>query len=739
MTKKVKFSDDPKVKLITIEEFLSTYDYFKDGISKKHRWLDNTMPREDTTYFKIDKDKLVAVIYGHTLTNFGMEIDAKLELIQVARRDGKTEYESFDAEIDRLKNERKKFKQSKRLDDEILKTEKAKKKLPNYESNNDVVENKSFDDYLINTGYKISNYNFKEKYIVFDVETNGTRKSKDDLLSLSIYDPSTGICYNRYLPLDLQPVVLTGFVNGISEETLKCSTHITQDELDKIIEYFDLKNSILLSYSGGKGTFDSTFVINYCKRHNITGFENLKFKNIKEEVPQAPYGASGQLTKDNLCRMFQIDGVNSIHSGLNDCVLEWKLFEKLVEKPTFFIQNSLYRFNKEYVVPISYASKYPELFKHAGIQIPLIMGYHKKIFEYEFPKSALNSIRKFPTNITGITIENAINSLLNVKKQDNSRFLIENKKHLEFVGSLDNRIDEIPIITKDDGLIKTTDHQYDDYILEVNKVTKKIMSNLTPIIEFIKKNIFCNCDILSQELVISEDNKILALCDLSSKDNILEIKTTDIIEEDEYGCHILEYISQQLYYQSKGRNVYVLSVVFDKNYGFELLNSVSIKIFKVDLKKLDVTHKMKLKYFSSTILDVLIEDNSLTYDEISKKTGFSVRTVQNYVCELKNLGFIAREDKQNGVWRILKDLNGNAIPIDKQVKFKCRIVDYSDNYKKKIKEITDGQIICINYINSHTPVEYECLKCGHKWKIRPEHFMHRQKHGCPKCKAGRGK
>ena len=72
----------------------------------------------------------------------------------------------------------------------------------------------------------------KERYmqikdVVFDVETNGTRKSNDDLLSLSIYDPSTGLCYNRYFPLDLQPLILTGFIHGITDEMLADSTHIT--------------------------------------------------------------------------------------------------------------------------------------------------------------------------------------------------------------------------------------------------------------------------------------------------------------------------------------------------------------------------------------------------------------------------------------------------------------------------------------------------------------------------------
>lgn len=591
MPKMPIFSKDTKVKLVSVDEFLKTYDFFKGGISRSYRWKTDTVPQEDATYFKITEDKLIAIIYGYKYVNFGRDSKEKLETIQVALRDGKTEYQSFDAEIERLKKERSKYKRSKRLDAEIAETEKAKKRLPKFKKDKLVLEPKNFNDCIVDTGYRADPSKFKQKYVVFDVETNGTRKCSDDLLSLSIFDPFTGVCYNRFFPLDLQPLILTGYIHGITEDTLKGATHLTQLEMDQIIEYFGLKNSILLSYSGGQGTFDSSFVMNYCKRHEITGFEDLRFMNIKQAVPHAPFWAQGQLTKDNLCRIFGIEGVSEVHSGQNDCMLEWKLFEKLDGQPVFFIQDNLFRYHPEYILPVTYISQHPDLPRIAGIEIPNVLGHPRAIFEYEFPKSALESIKKFENNITGITIEHAINSMLGVKQQNNLRFLAENKSHLEFVGSLDNHLQEIQVIKEDDGTIRAKNPQDAVFVSGVNEVTQIIMGHLSSTVEFVREKIFRDSEILGQELVISPDRKVLAVCDLSSKDNILEIKTGKILCEGMDGKMVLTNSTvRQLYYERNGRGVYVMSLMFEEHYEKGLCRYITdglkIRIYQVELETL---------------------------------------------------------------------------------------------------------------------------------------------------------
>lgn len=392
---------DPKVSHISLAEFFKNYHYFSDIKIKDFYWGNNRTPCEYETYFKFTGNKLIAISYGYVWTNFGCDTKEKLESIQVAIRDGKTEYDLIELELSRLIEKQLKNKANKKLEKRISNIKKMRTMIPNFRKMEVNSSRKSFSEYLVDVGYKTEATRFNHKYVVFDVETNGTRKKNDDLLSLTIYNPFSGICYNRFFPLDMQPTVLTGFINGISDEQLDGATHITQEEMDELISYFDLKNSIVLSYSGGKGTFDPDFAVNYCKRHGVSGFENLMFENIKSVLPAAPFGSAGQLTKDNLCEMFGIEGISKMHSSISDCVLEWKLFEKLIGEPLFFVKNHLFRYNEKYIIPITYGLKRPELLRFAGAKFPSFEACANLIFQYHFPKSTLKHIKKFPTNITG--------------------------------------------------------------------------------------------------------------------------------------------------------------------------------------------------------------------------------------------------------------------------------------------------------------------------------------------------
>lgn len=579
-----RFSKDPKVDLFSIEDFLENNGYLC-GLTEKDLWKVNTTPKESEVYYKLTPNFLICIVYGFRKVNFGLDTKENLESIEVAYRDGKTEFELFD---NKIKEFQEKYRKSKELDEQIAELKKAKKLLPNYaEKTKPIV--KPFESYLSYTGYKTPKKSLKNKYLVFDVETNGFRKSNDDLLSLSIYDPTTGICYDRYFPLELQPLVLTGFIHNIDDETLANSSHMTQEEFDLLNDYFHLEDRILLSFSGGKGTFDYSFVKNYCKRRGILGFDNLKFENIKSKIPPAPFGTEGQLTKDNLCRMFGIEGVNKVHSSYNDCILEWKLFEKLETECVFFIDKHLFKYTPEYIIPCSYLFSNPNLAKYANIKVPNVQGKATELFRLKFPKRLLKKIKKFPMNITGITIEHGINSYLKAEKQDNLLFLAKNKSHLQYVGSLDSKIKEIPIITEDDGTVKAIKEEDKEYIKEVNAVTRTIVKHIKPVAKYLKKKIFKEGKIMTQELSISDDRKVLALCDLSDSKNVVEIKTKTILEEeyqDEYG-NIQNDLARQLYFQSKGRKTYVLSIKFDyhineiaKKFVFDGLN---VYLYKVDL------------------------------------------------------------------------------------------------------------------------------------------------------------
>ena len=584
-----KFSKDPKCSVITVEEFFENADYFTE-YEKLNLWNGKSKPSLCTSYYKFTHDLFIYICYGSTTCDFGMKWKEHLEQIIVSYRDGKTEYDLIKRKIIELeskKNDKSNLNNIKKINKQIYSLEKFKNSLPNYFiSSNSLYQ--PFENYIIDTGYKTNIEDLKNKYIVLDVETNGIRKSNDDLLSLSIYDPTSGLCYNRYLPLDLQPLVLTTYINGITDELLSNYVHLSQEEIDWIYQYFNLKEKIILSYSGGKGSFDISFVQNYIKWKKLIGFDDLKIENIKSKLPNAPFGSEGELTKDNLCRIFSIDGVVDVHSGLNDCVLEWKLYEYLSTGCYFFIENHLYQYSSNFIIPYTYLYKHPELIKFANVTFPALRGSVEEVYKLSFPKRALNEIKKFPTNITGITIEHAINSYLKAEKQDNIEFLIKNKSYLKFIGSLDSKLNKIPIVTEDDGTIKTLKPEYQVFINDVNSVTKSIMKLIKPLADYIKNNIFQSGKIMTQELSISNDRKVLALCDLSDNKNIIEIKTNNVFSED---GHLSPGIARQLYFQANGRTPYLLNLNFlshkFKDVGKAILDRLDVVLYKVVLVNVD--------------------------------------------------------------------------------------------------------------------------------------------------------
>lgn len=154
-------------------------------------------------------------------------------------------------------------------------------------------------------------------------------------------------------------------------------------------------------------------------------------------------------------------------------------------------------------------------------------------------------------------MENGIVAKLNVEKKNNYEFLANNKNYLEYIGSLEGNITEIPIITQNDGTIKSLDSNYDRYVNDINDVTKIVIDNLDPVIDYIRNDIFDGKVIMSQELVISSDRKVLALCDLSNVKKVLEIKTFKLFDENNI---INSNLLRQLYYESNGRLTYALSI-----------------------------------------------------------------------------------------------------------------------------------------------------------------------------------
>jgi DNA polymerase III alpha subunit (gram-positive type) len=109
-----------------------------------------------------------------------------------------------------------------------------------------------------------------EKYVVLDVETNGLSSLRDDLLSISIYQPDTGKVFNKFLPLELNDDVYTTHINGIKKKDLKKATPLTQEDVDGLIIEFELDDRKILTY----GNIDEKFIKIILTEKDLMGFKN---------------------------------------------------------------------------------------------------------------------------------------------------------------------------------------------------------------------------------------------------------------------------------------------------------------------------------------------------------------------------------------------------------------------------------------------------------------------------------
>lgn len=491
----------------------------------------------------------------------------------------------------------------------------------------------------------------EKKYVVLDVETNGLSSLNDDLLSVSIYKPDDNKILNRFLPLELDFDVYTTDKNGITKEMLKDAKPFSQKEINTIIAEFELDKRIILTF----GNLDEKFIRNYLKRKKLKGYERMNFYNFKHDIISSPF-TGGNITKDNLCRIYGINNIKEVHSGENDCLLEWQLFKKMNGNKLLVTNNKVFELNDNYIIPASYLSIYPN-FKYCFNDFPRLEYTFKIVKEIIIN---IDKIKKFDTNINGITIEHLINTLLNVKKINSDKFLKENKSKLKYIGKLPSAYREIIVKLNSDGTVTALGKKDEEKVKEVNKSMEEMKKKIQPLIEYIKNTIFENKEIFSQELVISKDKKVLALCDLSNKKSVLEIKTFPFIN--------IEKMKYQLYYESNGRNCYVMNTKWDRHHKQlifviskvdfylkedknakkknEILNQKE-QTFNIEeiltLNKKDYKKRMKCKYIEFIGFD---ERLKMLVNLHCKKCDKVWRTTYQYMLEIKECPFCKGKTKK---------------------------------------------------------------------------------------------
>lgn len=559
-------------------------------------------------------------------------------------------------------------------------------------------------------------------YVVLDVETNGLRSKDHDLLSLSIFKPDDGKEFDRLFPLDMNSSISKQItaINGIKTKDLKGKTHLTQDEFDSLVKEFELDRRIILHY----GAIDPRFVRDYLARQKIKGFNDLHFFNFKQRICSSRF-SRGNLTKDNLCKMFGIKGVKKVHSGLNDCKLEWELFKKingdyLLVTAGGLFHDRVFRLNQDYIVPVSYLSTHPNLSK--AFERPYIVQESEVVFRHQVHTGRI--AEKLSTNITGITLEHLLNTLLDVHKVDSKEFLLENKKKLQFVGTISSLYESVPLNLNPDGTVTAVKEEDKELEQRINYTNEALKPELKDVVEYIKTSIFNGKPIQSQELIVDEDLKILALCDLSTDEAVLEIKT---------GKADPALYAEQLFYEANGRDAYLMCFewVADEDDSPQSYIAKDVVIYRV---KPAVGEKPNKK-----------RDRAIA--KINGKLAGINAKVETFETTRKPIELRCGECGQVWTDTHRRIMYGSALcPIchprpEKKKKPKVPTLSFEeqrqiriDRYAKKVAERSSGTLLVdkTTYTKAKESVRVECSVCGYSWTQRADHLLRRC--SCPKCR-----
>lgn len=400
------------------------------------------------------------------------------------------------------------------------------------------------------------------KYVVLDVETNGLSSQMDDLLSISLFLPDKNMKFERFLPLYLNKHLNKEAckVNGITEEMLKGKTHITQDEFDLIAKEYELFDREILHF----GKIDKGFIKNYMNAHNIKGYSKLNFHDIKHHFITNSF-SNGEYSKDNLCIGLGIEGVKAVHSGINDCILEWKLFEKIdgdfaLCRRLGNYKIGIYKLSKDYYIPASSVRYYPNL-KYA-VSLPAVKATYEEVFRLDLSKKCKNEASDYFYQPAGYASEKIIWKALNARDVKDDTFARTNFAKMTKLGEFSVAPENvIEVTTNEDGTLTAVRDEDKAFVEAMNKQMVAIKKEIPPLIEFIKHNIFRDKEILTQEVIVNDDLKAFGYCDFSNEQASLEMKFGDQFY-DEWSDEINEIKLSQHKYQylitSNGRESYVL-------------------------------------------------------------------------------------------------------------------------------------------------------------------------------------
>ncbi len=555
-------------------------------------------------------------------------------------------------------------------------------------------------------------------YVVLDVETNGLKCKEDDLLSISIYKPDDGKSFNRFLPLDLNsgvPRKITE-INGIRASDLKGKKPLSQTEVDGLFDEFELDRRIILTY----GSLDEKFIRAYFQRNHLLGYSRMNFYNFKHLICSTRF-SDGSLTKDNLCNAFGIKGVTRVHSGMNDCVLEWKLFSamkgrSLIAKMTPYGKWSIEVLSPDYIVPVSYLATYSNLSKL--YPRPRVTCEGSEVFNLVVPGK---DVKRFESNFSGMTLEHLMNTMLNVSDQRAAslEFMRQNAAKNIRLGYADHDTEFIPMKFSSEGFVQPVDGGIRHRLLarKLNKTLKATREKITPLVDYVQCTVFRGKQIRSQELSVDKDLGVLALCDLSTDDAVLEIKVA-------FPDADINRYAEQIYYEAHGREAYLLTISWCVE-GVEFkLRKLAFQVGQKPVRKLSAKEKIieDLNVQSCDLVEYFASNAPIRVR--CRECGYEWET--SYA-RIKNRRVSCPTCYPSGA-RLKKEARSAFAPAERP------LVNRAEQYADKVRNLSGGSILVdvATYAGAKEKVAASCAVCGNVWVPRADHLLARCY--CPVCR-----
>lgn len=171
------------------------------------------------------------------------------------------------------------------------------------------------------------------KEVVFlDLETTGLNPLTDDVIEIALYDPSSDKEYSRLLPLNRSKEISEEIesLTGITNDMIKELSPITYQELDELIDEFDLKKKKIIIWAG-INMFDAHFLATLFINTGNKNFKHLNFVSAMDIIKKYSDISFNSYSKDYLANYLNINSKGS-HRALNDCKIEAEIYKTLYSR-----------------------------------------------------------------------------------------------------------------------------------------------------------------------------------------------------------------------------------------------------------------------------------------------------------------------------------------------------------------------------------------------------------------------